>query len=92
MDEELADRRLESIDFQQSRPLDDADGEMLAMALEEQKQEARGAVDDATMALLNEEKPLTGETVAELGDAAERLSALARTLVMRVPSEHAVDE
>lgn len=82
----------ESIDFRETRPLEDASDERVALAIEEQKQKARVAADDVCRALLNDDVPLTDEKVAALGDTAEALSALVRTVTMRVPPEHQFEE
>jgi len=72
--------------------MEDAPDATLAEVLEDQKQEARFAVDDVTAALVNEDVPLTGEKVARVWDAADALAALSRTLVLRVPEAHQVED
>lgn len=70
----------------ESFPLREASSEETALALEEQKQEARAAVNDVCAALLNESEELEAEDVARLGDAGEALAALSRTLSLGVPA------
>lgn len=77
----------ESIDTD-GYPLRDASDEDLALALEGQKQEAKEAVDDVTRALLNDCEPLTDEKAQRVADAGDALTALWRTLTLRVPEEH----
>lgn len=69
-------------------PLRDATDEDLALALEEQKQEAKEAVDDVTRALLNDCEPLTDKKAQRVAEAGDALTALWRTLTLRVPEEH----
>lgn len=68
----------------ESVPLRDASAEETALALEEQEQEARAAVDDVCGALLDGNEELDAADVARLGDAGAALSALSRTLALRV--------
>jgi hypothetical protein len=70
----------------ESFPLREASDDETALALEEQKQEAREAVNDVCAALLNDDVELEAEDVARLGDAGLALSALSRTLSLRVPA------
>lgn len=77
---------------QEMHPMEDAPDATVAGALEDEKQEARHAVDDVVHALVNEDVPLTDEKVARVWDAADGLTALSRTLVHRVPEAHQVED
>ena len=69
-------------------PFRDAeDAEDLAMEIEDAKEGARAAANDATRALLNEDVPVTDDAVEELWGYADRLSTLARSMSHHVPEE-----
>jgi len=89
--EDSPEKGQESIDTD-GFPLRDESGEDLAMEFEGEKQEVRSAVDDVTKALLNDSEPLTDEKVERVAEATDRLSALWRTLTLRVPDEHRREE
>lgn len=72
-------------------PLKEATNEEIALALEEEKQKVRSAADDVSRALLNEDVPLTDVTVGDLWKAADAVTALSRTLTLRVPEAHRVE-
>ena len=73
-------------------PMREATDEEIALALEEEKQKVRSAANDVSRALLNEDVPLTDETVGDLWKAADAVTALSRTLTLRVPEAHRVEE
>jgi len=79
------------IDTDEWPPLQGESDEDVALALEEEKQLARQAVDDVNRALLNEGTPLTDEKVHNLWRAGHALSAISDALVRRVPPEHRID-
>lgn len=70
----------------------EATNEEIALALEEEKQKVRSAADDVSRALLNEEEPLTGEMVERLSVTSGAVKALSRTLALRVPEAHRIEE
>jgi len=71
-----------------SFPLQDESSQELAVVLADQKQEARDAVDAVNWSLLDEEKPLTDKKVEALAEVGNALTALSRTLSLRVLPEH----
>jgi ATP-dependent exoDNAse (exonuclease V) beta subunit len=73
-------------------PLNEATNEEIALALEEEKQKVRSAADDVSRALLNEDVPLTGDMVERLWSASGAVTALSRTLSLRVPKAHRIEE
>jgi len=72
-------------------PLDEATNEELALALEGEKEKLQVATEAVNTALLNEDVPLTGEKVERLWEAAYALTALSRTLALRVPKAHRIE-
>lgn len=68
-------------------PLQDATDGEIAAALDQQSGEVLEAVEDVSRALRDDDVLLADEDVMALGDAANALSALSRTLACRVPLE-----
>lgn len=83
----------ERIDFRTDhKRLQAMSDDRLAEVLEEQKQATREAASAVDRALLNEDVPLTDEKVAALWDAAGAVEAIARSLPLRVPEQHQIEE
>ena len=77
---------------QESSLLEELDDEDLALILEDQKGEAKDAVNAATRALLNDSEPLTDDKAARVAKVGNALRALSDALSPRVPYEHRCDE
>ena len=72
---------------QEYPPMRHATAFEVSMALEGRKQDVRVAVNDACGALLNDDQPLTDQKVSDLYEAGAAVTALADTLVHRIPRE-----
>lgn len=81
----------DSIDFGDHAALLEKSDEEMALAVEEQKEDARQAADAVSAALLNEDEALTDEKVHALWKVGDALAALSAALVHRVPAEHQVE-
>ena len=77
---------------QEGFPLDEATNEELALVLEEEVQKLREATEAVDGALLNEDVPLTGEKVERLWTASDAVTALSRTLSIRVDEAHRIED